>query len=415
MEIGSRIKFQRLNKGITQEKLAEGIISKSYLSKIENNQAIAAEEIIQILCEKLEISYDENQRENNQKTIEKWFELLLKGEKAEAIRLYDWINGNLNESMDIDLMKLYEIHKIRYFVITHQYKKAENQILNLTPILSNYSSSEKYYWYKFIGDYYYGLSIYESALENYKSAEKYLDFNLFFYHEDKSDLYYLQSLAAVQLWKFHLSIYYAEKALSYYQSVYKLLRCAQCHLTIGIAYKRLGEIDIAIESYNKAYDIGKALNSKNLTANCHQNLGSLYFDKKDIQTAVYHYNKSLEEKENESPSKKLVTIVSLIKLYFQEKEIEKTKTWISHGFEIVNNNQKLKLSIINLLDLKLYNYLINGPDESLETFILDEAIPLLTEKKLNKEKQIYYKYLADYYFEDRKYKNACIYYQKSQT
>ncbi|WP_084818774.1 helix-turn-helix domain-containing protein [Tepidibacillus sp. HK-1] len=38
MKIGDKIRYYRIKKGLTQSQLAEGICSKSYLSKIINNK-----------------------------------------------------------------------------------------------------------------------------------------------------------------------------------------------------------------------------------------------------------------------------------------------------------------------------------------------------------------------------------------
>lgn len=52
-QIGKRLKYSRINLGMTQEKLAKGIISVSYLSKIENGKVEPTEEIIDLLTERL--------------------------------------------------------------------------------------------------------------------------------------------------------------------------------------------------------------------------------------------------------------------------------------------------------------------------------------------------------------------------
>jgi len=57
MSFGRKIKFYREKNGITQGKLAKGICSIPYLSKIENNKTIPSEEVLHLLCERLGISY----------------------------------------------------------------------------------------------------------------------------------------------------------------------------------------------------------------------------------------------------------------------------------------------------------------------------------------------------------------------
>lgn len=410
MKIGNRIKFHRINKGMTQGELSEGIISKSYLSKIENDQALPANEIIAFLCERLEITYEEDTQERYFELINKWFEHLLKGNKKASKRVYQDI-FKFEKDSNLGLRKLYEIHKIRFFVLIQDREKAKNQIKSLRHFYKDFTRLESYYWHKFLGDYYYLNQIYETAFDHYRNAEMNLDHKLFQYDEEKNDLNYLLSITASQLWKFHHSIYYSNKALSHYQNTYDLHRCAQCQITLGIAYKRMGELDKAIESYNKAFKIAKSISKSCLLATCHQNLGSLYFERGDIDSAIKEFFNSFELKEQLSIHKKLVTIKSLITLFYQERRTVEASYWLQQGNVLIKGFTPEDSIIV--LDLKLYDYLLNGQDDSIETFILEEVVPLLKKKRLDREIANYYKILADYYYEDRKYKNACIYYQKS--
>lgn len=52
---GNLIRVERLRKNMKQSVLARGICSISYLSKIENNQTSASEEVLELLFERLEI------------------------------------------------------------------------------------------------------------------------------------------------------------------------------------------------------------------------------------------------------------------------------------------------------------------------------------------------------------------------
>ncbi len=45
---------------MTQEELSEGIVSLSYLSKIENQKTNASPEILQLLCDRLGIEISED-------------------------------------------------------------------------------------------------------------------------------------------------------------------------------------------------------------------------------------------------------------------------------------------------------------------------------------------------------------------
>lgn len=75
MEVGSLVKYYRIKNGKTQVELCTGICTPSYLSRIENNQIYADEEIYTLLFNKLGISYERILKENNKadKRLEKWY------------------------------------------------------------------------------------------------------------------------------------------------------------------------------------------------------------------------------------------------------------------------------------------------------------------------------------------------------
>lgn len=409
MRLGNRIKFHRLNNNLTQQELADGIISKSYLSKIENNQTIPAQEIIELLFEKLGIPYEEDNQEDILGVFQQWSSFLIKGAKNEAKSLYKKVEETFKDVHNPELIKLYEIHKVRFYIIINELHNAKQKIEELKQFYSDYTSTEKYYWCKFLGDYHYATLTYQEAFYHYREAEQYIENIKFLYEEEQRELYYLIALTSSQLWKYHLSIHYAETALLHYQNAYELHRCAQCHLIIGITYKRMGELKKALESYQKTYKIANSLSDQTLLATFHQNIGSLYYQKGQLDKAIKEYIKSYQKKSDLSPEKKLVTVVSLIKLYYQNNEFEEAKEWISIGQKLCSENENETLS----LDLRLYNFMISDSDESFEQFMINEAFPLLLEKRRYKEMAYYYKVFADYNLRKRKYKDACFYYQKS--
>src|SRR5699024_11309844 len=83
MEIGALIKMTRINKGMTQEELAEGIASMSYLSKIENEHATASSEVINMLCTRLGIQLDKRNDETIDETLQTWYGMLFEGTDKE--------------------------------------------------------------------------------------------------------------------------------------------------------------------------------------------------------------------------------------------------------------------------------------------------------------------------------------------
>src|SRR5699024_2000500 len=90
MEIGALIKMTRINKGMTQEELGEGIASMSYLSKIENEHVTASSEAINMHCTRLGIQLNKRNDETIDQTLQTWYGMLFEGtDKENIIALYN--------------------------------------------------------------------------------------------------------------------------------------------------------------------------------------------------------------------------------------------------------------------------------------------------------------------------------------
>ena len=73
--IGLLIKMARIQQNMKQVSLAKGICSTSYLSKIENNQTIPSEDVLQLLLERLELDYEDLSTEQELKFLSELYSL----------------------------------------------------------------------------------------------------------------------------------------------------------------------------------------------------------------------------------------------------------------------------------------------------------------------------------------------------
>ncbi|MFC4182655.1 helix-turn-helix domain-containing protein [Saccharococcus thermophilus] len=90
MKIGDRLKLTRLKKEMTQEEVAEGIISVSYLSKIENNQVTPSEEVLHLLYQRLGIDNLFNERMNElMKQMMLWHKAITDKNEWKAVEMYE--------------------------------------------------------------------------------------------------------------------------------------------------------------------------------------------------------------------------------------------------------------------------------------------------------------------------------------
>jgi HTH-type transcriptional regulator, quorum sensing regulator NprR len=410
IDLGQAIKINRLRANMTQSDLANGIISVSYLSKIENGTAEPPNEVIELLGEKLKFNIKDSEDEITHKSIIQWFRHLLRYEVDESILLYNKIKSNITNLVDKQLFSLIEIHKLCYYILIQDLEEAEIHMVSLQKSSKRFTETEKYYFFKFTGHYHYSHLAYRKALGYYQEAEKCLKYDIFHKSEEIADLFYRIACSASKIRQTHLSLLYSLRSLEYYQSNYDLVKSANCHILLGISYRRINDIEKAKESYNFAIKIAKDISNNELLILCHQNLGKLLSSIGDSEEAISQYLKSYELRKNSALHRKLTPISSLMKEYYQIGDKDNAKIWMELGMDM---SKMLKPSeSIHVYEFKVYQYLINGLNTSFESLIIDHIIPFFNERQLHYEESRYLKLIAQYYFNDRKYKLAATYYKK---
>lgn len=138
MEIGTKIKYYRKSKGLTQKDLSEGICSQGMLSQIEKNRHTPNLNLISKICERLEISIEEL---INYSTTE----LLLKKELKEKFETLFY------ERKYDELYKLIKLHHLNAYF----YTKQDQQLITFYKAL--------YYGYE-EDNYFKALELLEEAL-----------------------------------------------------------------------------------------------------------------------------------------------------------------------------------------------------------------------------------------------------------
>src|SRR5690625_153184 len=153
MEIGSFIKLHRIEQEMTQEELAQGIVSMSYLSKIENQRTEASPEVIHLLCTRLGVELDNQKDATIKEKCEEWYTMLFEvNDREKIIATYKEIK-ELMASTHSDNLVMFEIHTVRLYLVLGKMTKALAQINKLNEISSTFDSLHKFYWYKFKGNY----------------------------------------------------------------------------------------------------------------------------------------------------------------------------------------------------------------------------------------------------------------------
>ncbi|MDD3123350.1 MAG: helix-turn-helix transcriptional regulator, partial [Candidatus Izemoplasmatales bacterium] len=111
LEIGSAIRKKRLEHKLTQEDLAKGICSNTYLSKIEHNAIAVNKDSLFMIMERINMSTEEyGFPEEMVNYMEKSIDFFFKGDKSGFRTLYE-------DSLQYQFGILVEVSRLGYFVM----------------------------------------------------------------------------------------------------------------------------------------------------------------------------------------------------------------------------------------------------------------------------------------------------------
>ena len=408
IEIGSFIKLQRTKKGMTLGELADGIVSVSYLSKIENLKTQASPEIIHLLCNKLGIMVDNSKEPMIKEKCDRWFSMLFDvNDKEEIIATYKELQKLMDTNIS-DSLLMFEIHKIRYHLLLGETSQAHNKIKELNEISDNFEVIHKFYWCKYRGNYYSIIEDNSAALELYNQAESLFKF-LSLEEQETADVYYLLAVTHSKLRNTLESIDYANQALEIYMKQYDFVRCAQCHNILGISYRRIRMYEKAIKNYNLALHLGKLNNNKFIIQLTNQNLGHLYSVKGDSEEAIKHYLEVLND-DQVLPSSRLTTLASSVSEYYQAGRYEEAKETIRLAYQLMKE-LKEETHRLSHYTIHLYDHLLNEEFDKFENVMVKELLPYLRKTKDYANIIIFSSLLADFFEKRQRYKDAAKYYK----
>jgi HTH-type transcriptional regulator, quorum sensing regulator NprR len=403
MNIGSKIRFHRQKRNLTQEELSKGIISVSYLSKLENNQVTPSDDIIQLLCERLGVSSLQNDKHELNQLLEKWNHSLLWKDFKAADTFHAQIKKLLDDTEDLTPQLFYKILRIRYQLIHSDLDSARTNLIHIHSHYKELTDTLRFYYHKYKGNYYYLLHQYDKAQAELKEAETYYVLGSVINEEERADLYYLFSLVLTRLNVYRLAIYYGEKSLSIFQGVYFQKRCAEVHLLLGICYRRIRYSEEALKHYEWANFISMSINYKSLNSMVEQNLGYLKSVMDKSEEAIHHYLKSIELKESDVEGK-LNSILSLVKEYYKLNRFNQVPLWLTKGLELSSKDKFPD----KYYQLSYYQYALNDFPDGFEHFMKEQALPCFKQSGEHLLYAEYSKLLGQYYQGVRKYKNAAF-------
>ena len=275
MKIGEKISYYRKKLCLTQEQLATGICSVSYLSKIENGVVIPSDEIINLLAEKLQITLNLNTQENFEKVkelLEDWYRIILSRNQEEAIIYEKIINEHMNTIEDPSLHIQYSLFSLRYNLLLRDMNSSKALIKHLKSVQNNFSIEHSYYFNFFCGLFEYLDNNLLVSLEFFCKSEK-LGKKI---NKDDPYLFYLISLVYSKLHHISLAIHYSNIALDKFNQNIDYIHIIDASTILVINYIRTEMYDKAEKKLFQLLKLSRKLNNEYLISNIYHNLGYLY-------------------------------------------------------------------------------------------------------------------------------------------
>jgi transcriptional regulator with XRE-family HTH domain len=406
LNIGDRIRFFRKQQKITQEVLADGIISKSYLSKIESGAVEPSEEVMNLLLKRLGLKESVKQADPGELISEIdgiYEEMLVKGISEELTKRIKELKLSLTGSQSADALILFDLLEFRYYLGINDIVSAEQSKENIKSQKHSFNHRHEYFFNKFSGILEYKKGKYDDAFKLYKECEaalqSYVSTNV-----EKADLLFQLGLTASQLWRVALCISYTNQALTLYNSEYNLKRCAECHILLGISYRRNSDFEKAKESYSTAVKIGTDIGDSVVIALANHNLGYLESDMGNQYEAISYFKIAIES-HKEDTDRSLISVYCLVKEYYHTGDIENGIKWVAKGLEWTEEGSEY------YYHMEAYRLLLIG--EGYETFIRKTVLPFFNKRKNYKMIHEYSEILAEHYMENIKYKDAYVFQKKA--
>ena len=410
MDIGSKIKFYRLQRNMKQEELAKGIISVSYLSKIENNLTAPSNEVLKLLCDRLDVNVFMEEDKALKKDIMDWYKCMETSAYETSKKKYEELLLKTKILSNTETYIYFLLFEVRYFLMIREHEKANNMLNNLQQYVELFDLHMHYYYQKFYAIYTYRTNDFVAALEQFKKAEELFHRSIHFEKEEEADLYYLLGLAFSQTMKIPISITYTSQALSIYQSIYETKRCAECHILLGISYRRIGEYERSEKSYILAQRVADTQNDKYLKALLHHNIGKLYAVQNKSQQALDEFTKSYNLKQNASIASKLNSIYCIAMEYEKLDNLDEAKKWVTLGKNYLTDVRNLKEYEEYIIYFTMLEKVVLAEYEFLDEYFQEKALPYFRQHDLREQFVKYAEKLAIHFEACYKYKKSSYYY-----
>ncbi|MFI8577810.1 helix-turn-helix domain-containing protein [Rossellomorea aquimaris] len=401
--MGSIIRTQRKLLNFTQEQACVGICSTPYLSKLENNSIRPNDEILMLLCERLDLDLKQFQtvdRTKYNELLDEYYEALLFRREAVIQRKFSEIQEEM-ESFHFEQKQLFKLYYINDLLRRDLLEKAEGVLGELEQYRDAFSEYQKYHYYKVKAIYHLKHKQLEESLIMFKKAEKLVKEATTF----EPDFYYYCAIAYSRTQQYFRSIENLNKALDFYKKYIQIDSITNCHLLLGINYLLLHEYDFAEQQFNITLDVSSTQNKPGMRAKILHNLGYLKYKQGHFQQSIELLKESLNLKGYTKLSLNTLYLLSVVKMKINKNMSEE----FNRGKMLAENEGNLEYQYkFKVLELELKGTLTEKENVQ---FLVKDILPYYKSNCDRDDYRDLISKIANIYEENGSYKNAAYYYK----
>lgn len=378
--IGDKIRKTRIESNLTQEDLARGICSNTYISKIENNKIAINKENLNLIMEKMDMSSSKiGIPEQMVDYLRKSFKYFFFKDLESYKKLFDYLK-------DYEFGVLVSVIRLGYYVLNEEFENAKTIYNDLFRYLN---SLEDYGFSIFViyGSFYnIGINDYQSARILLASVNEYLENN----EKVLAMYYYSRFIVYGNLCQFSI----CREGLDLARLIFvKYSNCARI-----IEFAMYNNIFKVYENSNNNIYLNKNF-LQGLTPN-QKNYYLLILSETDTDSTYYL------DKLDENGDYYLFGLFKKAQIYYKKKMISEYNQ-LKQKINVLHYQKRSKIDYYNILKLIESNQIIY-----LKDYLINYVLPYITRKQNLFYYQNIIMVISDILKSKKRYKDALIYYMK---
>ncbi|MGG2016747.1 tetratricopeptide repeat protein [Bacillus sp. S10(2024)] len=405
-KMGKQIFYKRLQQKMTQEELCQGICSVSYLSKIENGKIEASEEILQLLCTRLEIAVSDLRdiEAEVKEKLEEWLQALVHLDKYKVEELYTELEAEMQQIVDFEIVNYYKLLYARYLIMKRNVPALKEELEKLKKVYKKLSPFQQLL-------YKYSQALCYCLQHKWQEGLQFLvQTELMAKEQDyyETGIYYNLAVAYTHLEIPHMALHFANIAMEGFRNEYKFRNVINCQIIVGLSYIEKGQYDEALKIYESILREVEAFSEKDvLMAMVLSNIGTIHYKQKKYEEAKKYYTKSLQYQMQEDVNY-VDTLYEMSLQCIHLEQLEEAKEWIEKGIISAKKDERCNTKLYLLLMLR-YKYFTEP--SVYKVFLETEAVPFFKNAGSKKELKKVYIELAEYFENFSQFKESNHYYK----